>query len=66
MAVAGAEQVMCPNIVGLLLQFHELGEQFLAFWRVGVVDFVVADVGPVVRQLALCGTGVDSDVNLLR
>ena len=60
-AIAGAEQVMRADIVGLFLQLHELSEQRLAFGGIGVVDLVVADVVPVVGQLALPGAGINSD-----
>jgi len=47
------------NVVGLLPQPHELREQLLAFRNIGVVDLVVPDIVPVVRQLSQPSAGID-------
>ena len=64
MHVAGAKQMMSPHVIRLLLQGRELAQQFLTLRHIGVVDLVVADVVPVVGQLALPLAGIDRHLYL--
>ncbi len=62
MAVAGTEQVVRPDVVRLFLKGHKLGQQFLPFRRIGVVDLIIANIIPVVRQLSQPLAGIDTNV----
>src|SRR5690606_15897219 len=63
MAVARTQQMMGTDVIWLLLHRAEFAEQFLTFGRVGVVDLVVADVIPVVRQFAQPLSRIDTDTD---
>src|SRR6266508_2302308 len=58
--------MMRPNIIWPFLQLHELRQQFLAFGNVGIVDFVVPDIIPVMGQFPQPRAGINANLRLLQ